>query len=491
MRKNKPKAKPAQQSATEKRPKQNTRRVRICLKTFTEYGINFGDTALVAMNPDEVRIGELAYFSIQRDGFSYNQFSFLCESDAACPDWLEKTGICLRRFKNKCHNEHKGEPYGRVCAVERQRQPVEPTLELRPYDERADAFNPTSFKPLNPQTDPPNTVTVKVSGEYENATWYEGAGPSFVAHSIKDGDRFKVRKGVTIKDGEIVAYECPNCPTGTIHARYYFRCGQSAKHDFRLATRDKYGSGDRFKDSDGINVIGPIILDNKEGAKEKPEAKGKPKTQTHYSGFEWSFYGIHDGDTITVAVTKDIKPGQLVLVRFKGAKSDDDSFFSRVCLVHQKTVRLVSETSNIEAEQFERPLSRVVGPVVKVEHGEGCAQKKIDALKDRIKEVRRNDWDSICDTTRLFELERELYALEHPKDEDVARSLAPSDDWPEVIEEYSPEEKMQAREASRLIRELVTKIYERDGEEGLKKLRQDVDEYFSVNSETGEGGGQQ
>ncbi len=125
--------------------KQNTRRVRICLKTFTQYGINFGDTAIVAK--DAVRMNELGYFSIkapylrQGDASHFNQFAFLCEPDAACYEYksVPKTRYCLRSEKHKCLGRHEGTPYGRVCAVERKRQPVKTSLALRPYDKRRDA----------------------------------------------------------------------------------------------------------------------------------------------------------------------------------------------------------------------------------------------------------------------------------------------------------------------------------------------------------------
>jgi hypothetical protein len=47
---------------------------------------------------------------------------------------------CARLFKSKCayyqKGHHNASAHGRVCAIERKRQPVEHTLELRPFNER-------------------------------------------------------------------------------------------------------------------------------------------------------------------------------------------------------------------------------------------------------------------------------------------------------------------------------------------------------------------
>jgi hypothetical protein len=124
--------------------KKPTRRIRISVKRFEKYGILRGDTAVVVMNGD-VQMGELAYFAIpcnlQYKPSHYDHFTFVCERDSTCYQsnvgQLTPGGVCLRHDDvKKCNGHHDGRAYGRVCAVERKRQPVEHALELRPFDAR-------------------------------------------------------------------------------------------------------------------------------------------------------------------------------------------------------------------------------------------------------------------------------------------------------------------------------------------------------------------
>jgi hypothetical protein len=123
--------------------KKPTRRIRISVKRFEKYGILRGDTAIVIMNGD-VRIGELGYFAIPCGlpfkPSHYDHFTFVCEQDSTCTRFIEELeagGICLRHDDIKeCNGHHDGRAYGRVCAIERKRRPVEHSLKLRPFDER-------------------------------------------------------------------------------------------------------------------------------------------------------------------------------------------------------------------------------------------------------------------------------------------------------------------------------------------------------------------
>ena len=62
--------------------------------------------------------------------------------DGTCIERARASGtLCLRNYGNRCIGRHDGggtefSAYGRVCAVERDRQLVATTLPLRPYDER-------------------------------------------------------------------------------------------------------------------------------------------------------------------------------------------------------------------------------------------------------------------------------------------------------------------------------------------------------------------
>ncbi|HEY0003766.1 MAG TPA: hypothetical protein VGB17_03060, partial [Pyrinomonadaceae bacterium] len=119
------------------------------MKRFEQYGILRGDTAIVVMNGD-VRIGELGYFGItctyNHKPASYLMLAFVCEQDETCFDGdyngspRSTESLCLRSDNvKKCQGLHNAQAYGRVCAVERNHQPVEPSLTFRPFDERSDA----------------------------------------------------------------------------------------------------------------------------------------------------------------------------------------------------------------------------------------------------------------------------------------------------------------------------------------------------------------
>lgn len=120
------------------------RRVRIGGDWLEEYGIERDDRALIAMTGD-VRHGELAYFKIKHRYGSHNTLAFAYECDETCHerDGLGR-GLCLRTWLDRCtaHHSERGaysggaEAFGRIVAVERNRKPVETTLNLRPYDER-------------------------------------------------------------------------------------------------------------------------------------------------------------------------------------------------------------------------------------------------------------------------------------------------------------------------------------------------------------------
>lgn len=134
-----------------KKPKL-TRRVRIGIRWLEPFGIERGDTAIIAMT-GEVQTGELGYFETYSQDFgegipvySYHQFPFLREQDTNCKSWArprKNGGICLQEAPIKglrgCRANHRGKAYGRVIGVERKRRPVDATLNFRPLDEREQA----------------------------------------------------------------------------------------------------------------------------------------------------------------------------------------------------------------------------------------------------------------------------------------------------------------------------------------------------------------
>jgi len=122
-----------------------TRRIPVTIKWLRWSGILRGDKATVVMTGD-VRVGELGYFSIRGHSQAYKQLRFVYGQDDRCrrahPSTYTPDGICLRERRGvdgrfyECTGDHDALAYGRVCAVERDGQPVETKLDLRPYDER-------------------------------------------------------------------------------------------------------------------------------------------------------------------------------------------------------------------------------------------------------------------------------------------------------------------------------------------------------------------
>jgi hypothetical protein len=272
----------------------------------------------------------------------------------------------------------------------------------------------------------PKTIRVKVSGEYENANWHEGEGSSRTHRRIKDGDTVQVQKGAPYKHGDIVAYECPRCSSGTYHARFYYRCVPSAKSDFRLTTWRKARGGDRFKDGE-VNIIGPVILADATKTKTATEKPSASRVQAFRVVLDYSMrsLSLHKGDC--VIYTPNDTPasiGKLIGVHCDGV----GSWFARVCLSDERGIYIVDGEDERGWLNTEYDYS-AFGPVIEIKRASEVNAEKIAELRERLERVRRNDDDSICDTSRIFELERELYALENPiEDED-------GDDWPEVIGE--------------------------------------------------------
>lgn len=166
-----PKPKPGKRAAATKRIK-GVRRLRAG-NWLERYGIESGDKILVAMNGD-IRPGELGYFEVHKvyghgtgTHLCGSRLSFLFERDGDCRQegYYPQDGVCLRTHAETCDGlhvgsreeptaaaedfnfgiEHSAVPLGRVVVVERDGQPIETSLNIRPYDEREEP-TPTQFK---------------------------------------------------------------------------------------------------------------------------------------------------------------------------------------------------------------------------------------------------------------------------------------------------------------------------------------------------------
>lgn len=158
----------------------------------------------------------------------------------------------------------------------------------------------------------------------------------------------------------------------------------------------------------------------KKREKRKMEGMRPSKANHNYgAGFNWPHFGVHYNDRLIVKETKKINPGQLIFILYDDHKDGGDGYFTRACVVKDETVRVCDNGS----EAYDKPLSLVVGPVVEIRH-DHCNHTKAEALRQRLREL----GDDITDSTEAFKIEREIYALEHPPEEDEEEF-----EWPEVI----------------------------------------------------------
>jgi len=152
----------------------------------------------------------------------------------------------------------------------------------------------------------------------------------------------------------------------------------------------------------------------------REETKQKSRTR-HRVIFDWPYFGVHKGDVLTVEATKDVKPGQLILIE----DDEDESrrYFHRVCCTNGESVRVTNDTNKPHDEN----LSLIIGKVVDISH-EDCNHAKIKTLRAQIAKL-QSDTDAWANTTQIYELEKEIYALENPPEEVEEDET----EWPEVI----------------------------------------------------------
>jgi hypothetical protein len=73
-------------------------------------------------------------------------------------------------------------------------------------------------------------------------------------------------------------------------------------------------------------------------------------------------------------------------------------------------------------------VSLVVGPVIEIDHEE-CTHSRIEALREKLAKLQDDD-EHTLNLTKAFEVETEIYDLEHPI---LPKEESDSDEWPEVI----------------------------------------------------------
>jgi hypothetical protein len=400
------------------------RRVRISVRRFEKYGIERGDTAIVVMNGD-VRVGELGYFAVtcnrQFDPTHYKQFSFVCEQDSTCSDGYYNgprtvESLCLRHDDvKKCNAHHNATAYGRVCAIERDGQPIETALCLRPFDERESVSEVISLRPAAKRK-----ACIRITNGATNAG------------GIKEGDTVEYRPSAEFKDGDLVAFKDE---AGDVHAAYLYHCNGK---QYKYFSKTRHDTTKRKMHYDLAEIFG-ICEPRQENAQQGNRLpasfrspKGQVKREIVSAGFDWSYFGVHKGDELTVEESGEAPIGKLVYIH---NPIKDEHSFARVCDVYDdpevgSSLRIALVT-NDERAWIDVPLFCVVGPVVKVNH-ENCTPTRINDLREQIARL-KDEYDAICNTSRIAEIEKEIYDLEHPPEESAPKD---EDDfeWPDEID---------------------------------------------------------
>ncbi|HYY97591.1 MAG TPA: hypothetical protein VE642_03320, partial [Pyrinomonadaceae bacterium] len=186
----------------------------------------------------DVRPGELGYFKVLKQydsgavGDHHSALFFLTKRDKACERHGEAAeGVCLRTFADRCGGYHVGEEgqgvthspcptvtyttsavfYGRVVGVERDRRPVETTLQIRPYDEREQTAAATDWNPrgkgrgkkkqeapartMRPRGGAPLYVLIVKDDLLHNVGLVDGESvPVLAAPDLKEGDAGAIEK---------------------------------------------------------------------------------------------------------------------------------------------------------------------------------------------------------------------------------------------------------------------------------------------------------
>ncbi len=235
------------------------------------------------------------------------------------------------------------------------------------------------------------------------------------ALGFNEGDTVEV-KPAAWKDGDLVAYETG---TGRICAAYLFH---SKGKNFAYFIKPSLQTSSRamLNDFDVKRILGLVVRN------EVPPAKAKKSGErvTYKSDMNWDYFGLHEGDRITIEKNGQAPIGKLILIEDKDEQQAP--YLARVCSVSKATVRT---TGDARVYHTDSPLGCVVGPVVEITH-EGCDHTRIKKLRQTMAELQNAD-DAWSNATRCYEIEREIYDLEHPVEEEEE-----DDDfeWPEEID---------------------------------------------------------
>jgi SOS-response transcriptional repressor LexA len=217
------------------------------------------------------------------------------------------------------------------------------------------------------------------------------------AEGISPGDVVTIIPGDDFTDGDLVAFQ----DYYTVTVRYLYHCkGKTYAYFSKSCQR---GANRTMHDKRDVKILGVVA--------DQPKAKPAPKIEReeYNANFEWPAFGIHRNDTLIVEKGGTPEVNKIVLVR----ELDGRVVFARVCMVKANGVIRAAGYRG-DAENY--PPERVIGVAVKTRH-DGCRMGEINALRAKLEKLRNED-EQWANVTRCFEIEKEIYDLERPLDEE-------------------------------------------------------------------------
>lgn len=260
----------------------------------------------------------------------------------------------------------------------------------------------------------------KVSGQYDNAYHY---GQDMIC--IESGDTCVVNPDAPYRDGDLVLANCSARCTGApdaphYHAQYYRVC-RGQKYKFRLNEWPNRQGGRRFKDGQESIIVGKVInvIKAKANKNAKPSAAPSGKLYVrvgYYLGFDAT---VQEGSQLVIELGRAANIGDIIGVckgRFNPEGNNVINVY-RVVGGDSKTVRAVDQADNY----LTIGRQSILGSVVEIQRKNA---DEIAALRERLAWINEDD---ITDSTARLALERQIYNLEHPPEEED------DFDWPDEI----------------------------------------------------------
>jgi hypothetical protein len=244
------------------------------------------------------------------------------------------------------------------------------------------------------------------------------------AGNIQSGDRVTYKPADKFEDGEMVVLE--GATGGRWRVAHLYNVQGGKRYRYYIKPYKNQNNREMLYGGDGdswivLGVVAKVRSAPQSGSTPKRRGGTQAKRSTRIAGFDWDYFGVHRDDVLIVEENGQAPIGKLILLKF--ADKDDD-YFSRVCCVKGNTVRGGVGTGNPHDE----PLSLVIGPVVEKNH-DNCVHTKIEDLREEIARL-LSDHDAWSNVTRVYELETEIFNLEHLAVEDDEED---DFEWPEVV----------------------------------------------------------